>query len=189
MRHDIATEDAELIEARIKEVIATAQDANHQKARTGSYCKYCGHKEGCPEVSLTPDTAAALLQTQNHQQLEPTDFAKSLSPEGLGKTLRRVLPLFSLAEMYIGHLKSRAIAVMEAGGEVPGFRLKEKRGNRKWADEAAALVALQEAGYALEQVMAMKSPSSVEKLGKEAKKAIAEHVEYGPATKILDMEA
>ena len=180
------TSDIQAIEDRINSIIDVAKKATFDNAQTGRQCGYCGKIETCPEVCLTPDTTTALLNTQNNKNLEPADFARSLTPETLSRTLKRVLPLFALADTYIGHLKSRAIALIEAGEEVPGYKVTEKRGRRKWIDEPAAMEALKALGV-IDKITTLKTPAQAEKaLGKAGKKMIEDYTEYGSPSRTLE---
>lgn len=182
---------SEELEREIAGIVEAAQSATFDHARTGTQCKYCGNKEVCPEMAMTPEAAKALATMQNHKHLEPAEFAKSLSTESLAATLKRVLPLFELAETYVGHLKSRAIALIEAGETVPGFRVKERKGARKWIDEQAAMDALKAAGVNIEPLIVTEllSPAKAEKLiPKEQRQVMNELVALGAPSKSLEVE-
>ena len=180
------SQDIPTIQQRIESIKQKAQSATHQDAATGPQCKFCGKIETCKEVTLTTDTAIAVIKGANRGDLSPKEFAAVLSAGDLARTLHKVLPLYAIAEAYIGHLKSRAIELLSVGEEVPGFKLTERRGKRKWKDEYGAMDFLERAGFKLEQYIDIKSPAQVEKLGKEAKKLIAEFTEYGASTKSLE---
>ena len=122
-----------------------------------------------------PDLALALIGTRT---LTPADYAGVMSPETLAETLAKVAPLAELVEAYVGALKARAMTLLEAGAEVPGWTIKRSGGARRWADEAGAAAALADAGYDMAESMDLASPAQVEKrLGKEAKAIIAPYIQ------------
>ena len=51
---------------------------------------------------------------------------------------------------WIREVESHALAFVEQGGEIPGFKLVEKRTNRRWKDEEAAENYLARRGLRLE---------------------------------------
>lgn len=156
----------------IAELIARAKAATDADLTPGSQCAYCARREQCPPVVASPDNALAMI---GERTLSPKDYAGALSPADLGETLERVLPVVKLADDYASALKSRAMAIIEAGGEVPGWTVKHSGGNRAWIDMAAARAEL-EAKYPEDwmSLIELCSPAQAEKrLPRGAKAAIA----------------
>jgi hypothetical protein len=57
--------------------------------------------------------------------------------------------------------------LLEAGVEVPGWKLVPKRATRKWVDDKKVLTTLTEAGLNIEQLTEPKSPAQMEKVLKK----------------------
>jgi 3-hydroxyisobutyrate dehydrogenase-like beta-hydroxyacid dehydrogenase len=69
-----------------------------------------------------------------------------------------------------------AVTLLEAGVEVPGWKLVPKRATRQWVNEGAALTALTEAGCSATELTELKSPAQVEKVLKKHKIAMPENL-------------
>jgi hypothetical protein len=159
----------------IKTIIINAELATDASLRAGKQCGYCARREQCPPLVASPELALALIGPRT---MTPADYAGAMSPETLAETLAKVAPLAELVEAYVGALKARAMTLLEAGAEVPGWTIKRSGGARRWADEAGAAAALADAGYDMAESMDLASPSQVEKrLGKEAKAIIAPYLQ------------
>jgi hypothetical protein len=68
-------------------------------------------------------------------------------------------------------MRARANAMLDAGQEVPGFKLVERRANRAWTDEAETIARLHAQGFERDDIgdWELKSPAQIEKLlGKKA---------------------
>lgn len=77
-----------------------------------------------------------------------------------------MLPRASLVDILAGALKARAVAIIEAGGVVPGWVLKRSGGPRVWIDEIVAAVRLADFGIPMES--RMPSPAEAERRLKSA---------------------
>jgi len=169
--------DMPVLSSTVRVLILNAHYATDASLSPGSHCRYCARREQCPRLVESPELALSLI---GERALSPKDYAEALSPGALGDTLTRVAPLADLVESYVGALKARAMQILEAGGEVPGWAVKTSNGCRTWADEAGVAEAIQEAGLNLGACMAMVSPAQVEKaLGKPAKALIAPYTQQG----------
>jgi pyruvate/oxaloacetate carboxyltransferase len=170
-------DDPKPLKSAVKALVLNATHATAQDLRAGSQCRYCTRREQCPVFADAPNQA---LEVLGERTLSPKDYAGSLSPEALGETLARVKPVVELAVSYLDALKARCYTLIEAGAEVPGWRVRLMGGARTWADEEAAARALQEAGFDLGTVMQLASPAQTEKrLGKSAREIVALHCVQG----------
>ena len=144
--------------ARVKqfeaELILAVRAAEQPDAplKTGDHCRWCAAKSVCPLVTGAVARAdREALKTVNVDQLA----------EALGK--------IEVLEGWIKDAKEMAQALLENGVDVPGYKLVAKRAMRQWANEAAALTALREAGCSAEELTELKSPAQVEKVLKKRK--------------------
>jgi len=116
----------------------------------GDHCRWCTAKTICPVVSGAVARATrTALKTVNVDRLA----------EALGQ--------IDLLEGYIKDAREMAQQLLEAGVDVPGWKLVPKRATRKWADDKKVLTTLTEAGLNIEQLTDPKSPAQMEKVLKK----------------------
>jgi hypothetical protein len=84
------------------------------------------------------------------------------------------LASIDLLEGWIRDAREMAVELLEAGVELPGWKLVPKRATRQWVNEQTALTALAEAGCSAEELTELKSPAQVEKVLKKHKIAMPE---------------
>jgi hypothetical protein len=122
----------------------------------GDHCRWCAAKPICPQMTGAVDRA---LQKS----------IKELDATQLGVMLQRA----DILEGWISDLRALALQVLESGNPVPGFKLVQKRGTRKWVDEKAAEIAL--VGLGIDPLVTeLVSPAQAEKKLKAAKKVLPE---------------
>jgi hypothetical protein len=91
--------------------------------------------------------------------------------------LATILERRPLWETWITALEQRAVALIEGGAVVPGWKLVRRSGNRKWRDEKEVQQAMMDAGLTENQMMEtpkLKSPAQMEKVLPKAKRDIVE---------------
>ena len=165
-------EDLPILRAIVAGIVAGAQAPVEQALTPNGACAYCARASLCPALVQAPERALAAARRST--VLSPQDYVGALSTEAVAAVLDRAIPAVELADKYLGLLKARAVALLEEGAAVPGYRLAVSSGARGWIDEAAAQAALADAGYSLEQVGGLASPAQVEKrLGKAVKPLVA----------------
>lgn len=99
----------------------------------GEHCRFCGALAVCPEQVKT---ALAVAKTDFDKPVLPAP--SELTPEELSK----VLSLAKIINAWVGEVEGYAQRQMEAGIHYPGYKLVNKRANRKWVDENAATTVL-----------------------------------------------
>lgn len=115
--------------------LAGVKRATHPQAafQAGPHCKWCRATTICPELK-----DGALRQAQAVFS-DKDGLASIPAPE--------VVPIANLSTMlkaaeklkaWCKGIEDHAAHVLEKGGEIPGFKLVQKRGTRKWKDEAAS---------------------------------------------------
>jgi hypothetical protein len=118
----------------------------------GDHCRWCAAKSVCPLVT------GAVARAER-------TALKTINVDDLAAALDRV----KLLEGWIKDAKELAQTLLENGTDVPGYKLVAKRATRQWANEAAALTALTEAGCSAQELTELKSPAQVEKVLKKRK--------------------
>jgi hypothetical protein len=158
----------------------------------GSHCRWCDAKASCPVIHAKAQEVASL----DFSAIAPAEVllpTKSMTIDQMARTLEweeMVLGLFD-------DIRQRLKAELEAGREVPGFKLVEGKSNRKWIDENTVVKEFapllgEEALYEKKLL----SPAKLEKIvgkkgGKldhltfkpEASKTLARDTDPRPATK------
>jgi hypothetical protein len=135
-------------------------------------CQYCARRTHCPALARSVGEVAATIPR--------VEDVRELSGMELASALKRYQPAAKLVEQFIGALEDRAKEILSAGGDIPGFKLKESNGARAWtAPEDVVRAELASTGVDL---TALVSPTEAEKRlaekigGKGAKKAAADAI-------------
>jgi hypothetical protein len=115
-----------------RELFAAAARTTEPDAplHAGSHCKFCKALAICPAQR---DKAAAVAQTEFHAAAAPP------SPDTLTlDELHVVLAYADTLEGWLDAVRHHVKGRLEAGEQVPGWKLVPKRATRKWADESEA---------------------------------------------------
>lgn len=121
--------------------------------KTGSWCRFCNAKTGCPAYRGMVDQVATLSPAQMQSEIE------------------RWLPYADMMIEWGQAVKDTAHRHLEEGGSIDGWKLVQKRATRRWTDEDKAEAFLAEAGVPPEQrsVNTVISPAEAEKVLKRLK--------------------
>lgn len=172
--YDLAEWSAELVEAAKR---TTEPDAH---LFAGDHCRFCPALAICPAQR---ERAVAVIEA---------DFAplppETLTPAELAAVLDKRAQLDAVVAWYKA-VEAHAYSLAIGGEHVPGYKLVQGRaGNKAWADEDDAALALELAGVAPEDLWTRKlvSPAAAEKLvGKTAAKDLAQYVARKPGVPTL----
>lgn len=156
---------ADLIDfmADLVEDAEKTKDSNAPLA-SGDHCRFCPAAPICP---LMEDMAISSAQ----EEFSP---ALKYDPEKLGMILGRL----GAIESWVKAVRGFAQAEVERGFEIPGFKLVDRRANRKWFQDAENTEAqlLHQFGLTymeVHQTPKLLSPAQIEKLlDKDQKKAL-----------------
>lgn len=121
--------------------------------KTGSWCRFCNAKTGCPAYRGMVEQVATLSPAQMQSEIE------------------RWLPYADMMIEWGQAVKDAAHRHLEEGGSIDGWKLVQKRATRRWTDEDKAEAFLAEAGVPAD-VRAVKnviSPAEAEKVLKRLK--------------------
>lgn len=129
---------------------------------SGEHCRFCPIKSRCPK--LREETTAAAQHV-----FAPVPTTKAPNPAELtAADVGRLMPLFERAEEWISAVRAHAYELAQKGQKIPGYKVVEKIGNRKWRDASAAQAALEAAGCHPFCEPELISPAQAEKkLGKK----------------------
>ena len=144
-------------EAELIMAVKTAQRPDAPLA-TGDHCRWCAAKSICPLVN-------GAVERAKRENIKGVNIFR----------LSEALASIDLLEGWIRDAREMAVELLEAGVELPGWKLVPKRATRQWVDEYAATGALLNLGaFALHELTDLKSPAQVEKLLKKHKLAMPE---------------
>ena len=146
-------------EAELIMAVRTAQQPDAPLA-SGDHCRWCAAKSICPLVN-------GAVERAKRENIKGVNIFR----------LSEALASIDLLEGWIRDAREMAVELLEAGVEVPGWKLVPKRATRQWVDEYAALGALLNTGaFASHELTELKSPAQVEKMLKKHKIAMPENL-------------
>lgn len=154
--HSWIAEDIPALRQEILNTISSALQPTVYKQ--GGYCMYCAKAIVCPEIENTV--------TDLTEFSKAIEEVKSFPPVLVAERLNLHYDKALMIEKYIGALKARAMAIIEAGGEIAGWHIKETGGTRTWLDEMEAAWQISEA-YPQAVISELISPAKAEKALKE----------------------
>lgn len=134
--------------------------------KAGSWCKFCPAATICPELKENAMQSAQIV-FDDERGLESVPEPKMIQLPHLGT----ILDACDRLEDWIGKVREHAYHVLERGNDVPGWKLVQRRGIRKWIDEeSAAAEAKEHFGKSAFAKPKLLSPAQFEKLSPAASK-------------------
>jgi len=131
----------------------------------GEHCRFCPAQTTCP--ALREYSLDAAKDAFGVPECPPTP--KSLSAQQVG----RLLSAADTIEVWLRAVREHAMGLARQGIPVPGWKLVQRLGNRRWTDPAAVAAELQAAGIDPYLPRELLSPAQVEKrLGKSARATV-----------------
>lgn len=153
-----------LIPQRIADVIRRAKTATPDEWTPGKHCEWCVKSVTCPAFAGATSEALAVVSSG------PADakaIASEATPAQVGGWLTKHSDACEWVELAYGAMRARATAVLEAGGEVPGWQLVNGRKTRTWeSDEEAEMALVSRLGDGA-FTRKLRSPAQVEKIAKD----------------------
>jgi len=172
--YDLSEWSAELVSAAKRTMDTDAPLA------VGSHCTFCPAYAICPEQQ---SRALAILENDFGPVTEGPPAPETLTPDEIGAILEHEAKLDGVVAWFKA-VKAHAYSLAVNGTAVPGTKLVAgKEGNRAWADEDDAALALELAGVAPEDMWVRKliTPAAAERIvGKKAAKDLAQYVTRKP---------
>lgn len=153
--------DIRRLRSTLASIIAAAREPSESALEAGAWCTWCDRHGYCPAFATAPGKALTALRRPVQP---PAEWAGGLSPDLVAEILDRAKPAVELANDYLGALKARAMTLLEAGAEVPGWRIKTTAGARQWVDAEAAQDELEPILGPV--IMALKSPAQIEAIAR-----------------------
>lgn len=143
----------ELIEwsADLVDAVKATEEEN-PLLRAGDWCRWCPAAVNCPEL-VESAQAGARTEFEKDQPYDPDELARSLVAA-------------PILEQWCKRVREFAYQEAMEGRKPPGYKLVEKRANRSWEDEDAAVPALEILGLDEDEMFIRKllTPPAAEKL-------------------------
>ena len=143
-------------EAELIMAVRTAQQPDAPLA-SGDHCRWCAAKSICPLVNGAVERAKR-------------ENIKAVNVDRLTEALASI----DLLEGWIRDAREMATQLLEAGVDVPGWKMVPKRATRQWVNENLAFNTLFDEGLTSQELTDMKSPAQIEKVLKKHKIAMPE---------------
>lgn len=148
---------------------AAATDDPHAPLHAGDWCRWCPCAGSCPAYKDMAANAIALDFAPIHPQ--PLPDPKLLTNAEIGE----ILPRIGIAEDWIRLVYAHALGELEAGRDIPGYKLVAKRGRRHWRSDDAREIEKELRLFGLLgddlYTRDLKSPAQIEKLIKKEHRA------------------
>jgi hypothetical protein len=168
------TNVAELEQFRMKLVRAVAEAKGPNPTMTrGDHCRFAACKTICPRWTLP-----TLDLTKMHGALTAKKGGLATIRIDWPLMYAELLTLADMAEMVAREVRAQAHAFLTDGHSIPGYKLVNKRAQRKWIDEEEAQIELTAmvGGEDLCEPPTLRSPAQIEKVLKKAKLELPEHL-------------
>ncbi len=128
----------------------------------GKWCRFCSAAPKCPELKVKAMKEAQVVFS-DEKGLQSVPEPAMIQLPDLGTILNACTKL----EAWIARVREHAEHVLNKGGDVPGYKLVQKRGQRKWIDaEESGIEAHHLFGTAAFTEPKLLSPAQLEKVAK-----------------------
>ena len=132
--HLVSRRQLQAFAVRVLLTAAAIQDGDVPELKPGDYCTFCPARLSCPQLRQ--------LATTTMQQVLTPETTPAAAEMLTNAQCAEVLDRAELLELWIRSVRQDVERRLLAGEKVPGRKLVERIGNRKWTDEAAAINAL-----------------------------------------------
>ncbi len=163
-RIDEFTAAAKAKAERAQAIIAAGEVKDGDLCPGEGQCRFCKAKATCPalrkkvEAETRADFGIAIVEEKP---------APVLPVPATGEALARALPWLETIEKWCAAVRKAAMAELEQGGEVPGFKLVAgRKGPRKWLDGAEARLKAMRLRHDVIYEDKLVSPTTAEKAAK-----------------------
>lgn len=170
---------------QVSDIIARAMNVTEADYRQNTSCRYCLRSVCCPAL----EASLKAIEVKDPIEIDdPRKAAEMMSPDRVAHFLRKWKAKVETASALVRQVEARAMAILKAGGDVPGWALGVGRNTRAWADENEAQKALLSACGPGVLETALRSPAQIEKLFKEAKPLVKTLTINKPSEKLIPIE-
>ena len=145
---EVTRKDVRMFREDIERAVVMAMNRDPQP-RKGEWCRWAPCKVICPLwtapiVGLAEAIGDRVATTRTELQ----------TPDDYGVYLAKAKTFVDLLAMYQKEVNDQLHSYLEAGGVVPGWRLKWKARQRQWIDESIVRRELEQLGFEAEEIVA-----------------------------------
>lgn len=161
----------------LQNAVVKALDYDPPRAK-GEHCRFAPCKLDCP-LWTAPMLEIAALQPEGR---EPPSVGVGVTP--YGQYLAKAKALTDMLAMFTKEVNEQLHSFLEDGGQVPGWRLKDKVKNRQWVDDTTVEHALEDIGFDTKDIYQRKlvTFAAAEATAKRLGVVIPDHLRVAPAT-------
>lgn len=164
---ELTAEEMHAAFLRLRDGVVAAQQPD-APLKPGGWCQFCPIKAECPALHSQAMTIAQDIFD---------DKAPTPAPALSDDAIARVLDVAPAVEAWIKAVRGEAFMRAAAGTAVPGYKLVQKIGNRRWVDDVKAAKVLQDLGVDPWEPRTVISPAQAEKKRSSLKPVVAQLVE------------
>lgn len=154
---------------KVFKLAVTEAEGKNASFKAGKWCHWCDAKAVCPEIAISKVREAGLdfddlPDTQSSSKKEVSLFLKNEVIDLDPKEISKMLKAFPYVEMYLQAIRDHAFHHLDKGGTIPGFKLVQKEGQRKWKSEKVVAIAKKTWGPLAFTSPELLSPAQMEKV-------------------------
>jgi hypothetical protein len=172
-RRTYSVKDLLAFESKLKAAIERVRNGD-PSLLAGQHCKFCPARPVCPEIRMEQSRRLGVVFDNVETQPLVLPEPKEMSPERLSQLLDNADELRSWLSSILEYATVRAAK----GEQIPGYKMVEKKSNRRWVDEAAVIEEF--SPLVGDEIFSkkLKSPAQLEKLlPKSNKDLVNRHTE------------
>jgi hypothetical protein len=148
---EVTRKDVAMFRQDLEAAVLAAMDRD-PPLKKGEHCRWCPAKIACPLWTMP---MLGLAEAIGDKVIRP-DVAATLMPAAYGQYLAKAKAFVDVLAMYTKEVNDQLHSYLEAGGEVPGWRLKAKVKQRQWVAPEIVSRELLKLGFTADQIWADK---------------------------------
>jgi hypothetical protein len=145
---EVTRKDITMFREDMENAVSAAIDRD-PPLRKGEHCRWCPAKVACP---LWTGPILNLEAAIGGKVARPAPADTAQAPTPYGEYLSRAKALVDMLAMYSKEVNDQLHTYLEAGGVVPGWRLKAKVKQRHWIDRDIVIQELCNLGFDLDDI-------------------------------------
>jgi hypothetical protein len=102
----------------------------------GAWCRWCPAAPHCPELGAKSLKQARIEFDSVGKNAKPP--TAELLPKLTAAEIGNILQAGERVEEWLSRVREHAVSILNRGGEIPGWKMVQKRSTRKWSDVDAA---------------------------------------------------
>jgi hypothetical protein len=138
---EVTRKDVKFFREDLERAVQAAVDRDPPLSK-GEHCRWCPAKIACP-LWTTPILG---LAEAIGEKVHTPDTLPDMAPT-YGEYMAKAKAFVDLLQIYTKEVNEQLHSYLEAGGQVPGWRLKAKAKQRQWIDETEVEHALEDVGF------------------------------------------